>query len=82
MTVHVKIYPIAGLCDKTHEMELSLDGGSMSEVMPNLQKRFGVESLKTEALMFMHNGRALERNKDVAFQDGDDLWLLPLLSGG
>jgi molybdopterin converting factor small subunit len=34
--------------------------------------------------MFLHNGRALDRQKDpsVIFNDGDKLWLLPQISGG
>ena len=82
MTVHVKVFPIAGLCDETQKLELALEEGNMDELLMQLQECLKTDQLKTEALMFMHNGRTLNRSKDVAFRDGDEVWLMPLLSGG
>ena len=94
MKVHVKIFPIAGLCNQSQKLELALEEGHFSEMLMCLQGRLGANLDnnpddcsgdgfdKFEKLMFMHNGRALGKCKDVVFQDGDQLWLLPLLSGG
>ena len=82
MTLYIKVFPITGLCDETQKLTITLEDGVFSKVLSHLQERFGTESLKTEALMFLHNGVALDRSKDIVFQDGDELWLMPLLSGG
>ena len=81
MNVYIKIFPIAGLCDETRKLELTLEEGSMSEVLTNLREQFNVNP-KIEELMFLHNGRALNRHKNTVFRNGDELWLLPMLSGG
>ena len=83
MTVHIKLFPIAGVCNQSQELELILEEGKLGEVLANLHERLGVNlAVKLEKLMLLHNGCALGNRKDVAFQDGDRLWLLPLLSGG
>ena len=94
MKVHIKVFTIAGLCNQSQKLELALENGSFSEMLIRLQGRLGANlgnnpdycsgdgSDKFEKLMFMHNGRALGKCKDVVFKDGDQLWLLPLLSGG
>ena len=81
MNVHIKIFPIAGLCDETRKLELTLEEGSMNELLTNLREQFNVNP-KIEELMFLHNGRALNRRKNTVFRNGDELWLLPMLSGG
>ena len=82
MNVHIKVFPIAGLCDQTRRLELALENGSMGELQSLLHKELDLDMSKFETLMFMHNGRALDRRRDVVFDDGDELWLLPLLCGG
>ena len=82
MMVHIKVFPSVGLCDETQKLEVTLEEGSMSELQTLLQKRLGITLQKMESLMFLHNGRALDKYKDIVFRDGDELWLLPLLSGG
>ena len=84
MKVHVKVFPIAGVNDQSQKIEILLGEGSLSEALMHLQERLcpGSNPGKLEKLMFLHNGRYLDRHKDAVFQDGDELWLLPLLSGG
>ena len=83
MTVHIKLFPIAGICNQSQEMELALEEGKLGEALTKLYERLGVDlDVKLEKLMLLHNGRALDMRKNVVFQDGDRLWLLPLLSGG
>ena len=82
MKVLVKVFPAAGLCDQTQELEITLEEGSLSELLTLLQERLSVNPGKIEELMFVHNGRAMDRREDVLFQDGDQLWLMPMLSGG
>ena len=84
MKVHIKIFPIAGLCNQSQKMELLLADGSFKEVLMLLQERLSLDkSLDNSGkLMFLHNGRNLDTRKDTVFKDGDQLWLLPLISGG
>ena len=82
MKVHVKIFPAAGLCDKTQKMDVTLEEGDMGELETRLQERLGVNSGKIRDLMLLHNGCASDRRNDVIFRDGDQLWLMPVLSGG
>ena len=82
MNVHVKIFPIAGLSDKTQKLVLALKNGTMSELLAHLQEQLGVTLNKTKTIIFLHNGCALDRYKETVFKDGDQLWLLPLISGG
>ena len=81
MKVHIKIFPIVGICDQSQKLELPLEEGNLSEALALLEGRLGM-NCKIETLMFLHNGRALDCRKDAVFQDGDQLWLMPLLSGG
>ena len=81
MKANIKVFPIAGLCEKSLKLEIALEKGTLDEIFEFLQGRFG-ENLKTETLMLMHNGRRLDLNNNTVFKDGDQLWLLPLLSGG
>jgi len=82
MKVHLKIFPIADLCEQRQEMEISLDEGSMGEVETFLLKRLGMNPDKIETIMFILNGCGLGSRKDVVLRDGDMLWLLPQISGG
>ena len=82
MKVFIKVFPSAGVCDQTQKLEIALKDGSMGELRMSLQERLGVNPGKIEELMFVHNGRALDRRKETVFGDGDQLWLLPMLSGG
>ena len=82
MKVFVKVFPTAGLCDETRKLEIALEEGNMSELQTHLQERLDANPNKIEELMFVHNGRAMDKRKDVFFQDGDQLWLMPMLSGG
>ena len=82
MKVHVKVFPTAGLCDETKKVDIDLEEGNMSELQLQLQEQLGASPHQIEGLMFLHNGFSLDKHKEVAFQDGDQLWLLPLLSGG
>ena len=40
MIVHVKVFPIAGLCDKKRALELSLEEGSFGELMERLREQY------------------------------------------
>ena len=71
-----------GLCNQTQKLDVPLEEGSFSEVLAFLERRLSVSLEKLEKLMFLHNGRGLDKRKDVVLCDGDELWLLPLLSGG
>ena len=84
MNIHVKIFPIAGLCNQSQDLELALENGSLDELLVRIQKRLDTDTdlRKTETLMFLYNGRVLDKHKDVVLSDGGELWLLPLLSGG
>ena len=82
LRVHIKVFPIAGLCEQRQEIELALEEGSMTEMETLLFKRLEVNPGNIEAYMFLHNGRGLDNDKDVVFRDGDQLWLLPQISGG
>ena len=82
MKVHVKVFPIAGLCDRTKKLDIALEDGSMNELQACLRERLDVNNHKIETLMFLHNGHALDKQKDAVFKDGDQLWLMPVISGG
>jgi len=82
MKMNVKVFPVTGLCNRTREMEVNLEEGSMSELLAHLQKQLDADLPETESLIFIHNGHGLDKCKNVVFQDKDQLWLLPILSGG
>ena len=82
MIVQVKVLPVAGLCDQKQEMEIALEEGSMTELDARLEERLGVNPRTIKSLMFLHNGRGFDGLADVTFADGDQLWLLPQISGG
>ena len=82
MKVHVKVFPIAGLCEQRREMDFSLENGGMGELEPLLERELGVSLDKIKSLMFLHNGRGLDEPENVVLCDGDLLWLLPQISGG
>ena len=83
MKVNIKIFPIAGLSEQRREMEIALEeNGGMGELLARLQEQLDVNLQKIEALMFLHNGRGMDKSENVIFQDGDQLWLLPQISGG
>ena len=82
MIVFIKIFPSVGVCNQTQKLEIALKNGSFCELLTLLEGKLNVSLEKLEKLMFVHNGRGLDRQKDVVLCDGDELWLLPLLSGG
>ena len=86
MKIQIKIFPAAGICDKLREMKIDLDEGTFSELLLELNKElgeiFGADKETIKTLMFLHNGRALDTQREVFFKDKDELWLLPQLSGG
>ena len=82
MNVQIKIFPIAGLCDQAQKLELALEDGGMGELLRSLQDQLGVNLSENETIMFLHNGRALDRREETVFHDGDQLWLMPQISGG
>ena len=88
MMIFIKVFPIVGVCDQSQELEIPFENSKMSEVLTHLEKRVGFKLAdKYEKLMLLHNGQVLDidvlkRSQEVVFEDGDKLWLLPLLSGG
>ena len=82
MNVHVKIFPIAGLSEQRQEMELALEEGNMGELETLLFNRLGANPGNAEAYMFMLNGCGLDNWEEVVFRNGDQLWMLPQISGG
>jgi len=82
MKVNIKIFPIAGLFNKKQELEIALENGDLNEALTRLQELLGVNFRENKTLMYLHNGYKLESQNDAVFQEGDQLWLLPILSGG
>ena len=88
MMIFLKVFPIVGVCDQSQELEIAFEKNKMNEVLTHLEERVGFSLAdKFEKLMLLHNGQVLDkdvlnRSKEVVFEDGDRLWLLPLLSGG
>jgi molybdopterin converting factor small subunit len=80
--VSVKVFPAAGLCERRRELEIALEEGSMRELEERLFGALGADPLEAKALMFLLNGRGIGRRDGVVFKDGDQLWLLPQVSGG
>ena len=84
MNIRVKIFPIAGICGRTQEEELFLEKGRVGEALELLRSRLGIDKdlRAIETLMLMHNGRVMDKSLDENLKEGDELWLLPPLSGG
>ena len=82
MNIQIRIFPIAGLCNEKKELELALEKGNFYEAQARLEELLGISFRENKTLMFLHNGQGLDRNKDIVFREGDQLWLMPLLSGG
>ena len=83
MKIHVKVFPAAGLCNETRELEITLEkDGSMNELLSSLRDMIGINVDKIETLNFVQNGRLLNKHEDIVFRTGDNLWLLPQISGG
>ena len=80
--VRVRIFPIAGVCNSTLDIEIELEEGNLYELMKRLQDRLGLAANVPETLMLLHNGHSLDINKAAQFLNGDQLWLMPRLSGG
>ena len=80
--VHVIVYPIAGLCDVTRELDVALDEGGFRELSARLREQFGVTFREIKEIMFLHNGCGLDISEDTVFKDGDQLWLMPKILGG
>ena len=81
MKVSVKVFPIAGVSDAAQELEVTLSGEKLSELIAFLQQRFSVDP-RDESIMILHNGQALDSYVDVILSEGDRLWMMPCLSGG
>ena len=82
MKILVKIFPTAGLADKTIQMEIDLKAANISELLSVLHEKLGTDPAKIETLNFMHNGRMYTRHEDLILKDGDQIWLLPKITGG
>ena len=82
MRIKVKVFPGVGLCCQTQELEIPLGQGSLKEIIAFLEEQPDIGHLKSEKLLLLHNGSALDVQKDTAFLDGDTLWLTPRISGG
>jgi len=82
MKVRIRIFPAAGIDKVPDEFEITPEKGCLSEVLALLRENLGLDPAENAALMFLHNGQELDIRKEAVFQDGDQLWLLPLLSGG
>ena len=82
MKVHINIFPIAGLCNQSKKLDLNLEEGNLGEVLILLEQILDAKLSKLEELIFLHNGRGVDKRKEILFQDGDQLWLLPMISGG
>jgi len=82
MKVHVKMFSIPGICEASREMEFALCEGDLKELLNLLQEEVGDAPLPLDNLLILHNGRALVKNENAQFSDGDDLWILPQISGG
>ena len=82
MEVQITILPIAGFCGEKQELKLYLEEGSISELAALLEERFGVNLRSIESLLFLRNGRGMDVSEDVVFADGDQLALLPQITGG
>jgi len=81
MNIQVKIFPIAGCNDTSHEIEITLSQGHLGELMSYLQQYLG-KDLHDESVMVLHNGQGLDLNSDVQFKEADKVWVMPRLSGG
>ena len=81
MKVSVKVFPITGVSDAAQELEITLSEGNLSELIAILQLRFRVDP-HDESIMILHNGQALDSYADVILSNGDQLWMMPCLSGG
>ena len=81
MKVFVKIYPVAGLNDMTHEVDIELTEGNLSELLARIKEHLSVD-LNESAVMLLINGRGHNMDKELSFNEGDAIWLLPKLSGG
>ena len=82
MKIYVKIFPIAGICEASREMEFSLSDGNLNELLKCIREEMSTAPLPLDTLMFLLNGRGLDLNENVQFHDEDRLWILPLISGG
>ena len=82
MKIQVKIFPCDGLCSESEELEIQLEEGRLGELIALINKRLGTDLSKIEKLMFLRNGRAIDREQDTVLLDGDKIWLLPQISGG
>jgi len=79
--VKIKVFPLADVTDTAFETELTLTEGSLYECMTYLNKHFGTE-LREKEIMILHNGHSLDIHMDAEVNDGDQVWVMPCLSGG
>ena len=82
MKIQVSVFPIAGIAEKKREFELTMENSNLEETLVQIEERLGVNLPKIETLLLLHNGQGLNKNKELAFKDGDQLWVLPQISGG
>jgi len=81
MSIHVKVFPIAGVCDAAQVMDVTLNEGCLSELMTILTRQLGTDPRK-QGIMILNNGQSLDVDADASLNDGDNLWVMPRLSGG
>ena len=81
MKINVKIYPIAGLNEATQVMDAALDEGNLSELVTFLCRQLGAD-LREYGVMILNNGQSLDIESNVILNDGDNIWVMPRLSGG
>lgn|GEM_PF-4713274 len=79
--VKIKVFPLADVTDTSFETELTLSEGSLYECMTYLNEQFNTE-LREKEIMILHNGRSLDIYADAVIAEGDQVWVLPRLSGG
>ena len=79
--VRIKVFPLADVTDAAFETELTMTEGNLFECMTFLNKHFGTE-LREKGIMILHNGQSLDIHADAEVSDGDQVWVLPRLSGG
>jgi len=82
MKVQVSVFPIAGTTEKKQELQITMEKGSLEEALARIEERLDINLPKIETLLLLRNGQGLNKNEELILKDGDQLWVLPQLSGG